>query len=351
MKKSLLAFAVLGAFAGAASAQSSVTIFGTVDLNARYIKNDGSARRVSLSQDGLNSSQLGFSGIEDLGGGLKAGFMLLGSVSADSGAMSTTKFFGRRSTVSLFGANWGEVRLGRDYVPSYINSYTFDPFGNVGIGNFLNVSEFDGQYFNGQPTRLRADNSIGYFLPSNLGGFYGQAMVAAGESAVNGKYIGGRIGFASGPFNVALGLGEQDVAVTTRGYKTANLGGSWDLGVVKLMGQYSREKLQGLAATTSTERSYLLGVIAPVGVGEIHASWARSDLSNSPNGANLYAVGYVYNLSKRTALYATVADIKNKGAQNYSVSRGTISGPSSITALPAAGGNSRGAEFGIRHFF
>ena len=62
MKKSLLALAVLGAFAGVASAQSSVTLYGTVDLSAKFVKNDGSARRYSLSQDGINSSQLGFKG-------------------------------------------------------------------------------------------------------------------------------------------------------------------------------------------------------------------------------------------------------------------------------------------------
>jgi predicted porin len=64
MKKSLLALAVLGAYAGVASAQSSVTLYGTVDLSAKYVKNDGSERRYSLSQDGINSSQLGFKGTE-----------------------------------------------------------------------------------------------------------------------------------------------------------------------------------------------------------------------------------------------------------------------------------------------
>ena len=89
MKKSLLALAVLGAFAGVASAQSSVTLYGTIDLNAKYVKNDGSAKRLSLSQDGINSSQLGFRGIEDLGGGLKAGFVLLAGVNADQCVMTT----------------------------------------------------------------------------------------------------------------------------------------------------------------------------------------------------------------------------------------------------------------------
>ena len=73
MKKSLLALAVLGAFAGAASAQSSVTLFGIVDVNARYVKT-GDVKIKSLGTDGINSSRLGFRGVEDLGGGLKAGF-------------------------------------------------------------------------------------------------------------------------------------------------------------------------------------------------------------------------------------------------------------------------------------
>src|SRR5258706_987573 len=109
MKKSLLALAVLGAFAGVASAQSSVTLSGTVDLNAKYVKNDGSDRRYSLSQDGINSSQLVFSGREDLGGGLWAGFNLNSGINADTGS-SNTKFFNRRSTVS-FGGHFGEIRL------------------------------------------------------------------------------------------------------------------------------------------------------------------------------------------------------------------------------------------------
>src|SRR4051794_37285283 len=101
MKKSLLALAVLGAFAGVASAQSSVTLYGTVDVNGRYVKNDNSSKRLSLSTDGINSSQLGFRGIEDLGGGLKAGFLLLSGVNADAGS-ANGKFWNRRATVSLF---------------------------------------------------------------------------------------------------------------------------------------------------------------------------------------------------------------------------------------------------------
>jgi len=189
MKKSLLALAVLGAFAGVASAQSSVTLYGTVDLNARYVKADGQDRRLTLSQDGINSSQLGFRGVEDLGGGLKAGFNLLAGVNADTGT-TNSKFFNRRSTVSLF-SNLGEVRLGRDYTPTFWNLTIFDAFGTNGLGSSLNVRNGYGG--------TRQDNTIGYFLPGNLGGFYGQAMVGSSDGGTSGdrpaRYLGGRVGF------------------------------------------------------------------------------------------------------------------------------------------------------------
>ena len=117
MKKSVLALAVLGTFAGVASAQSSVTLFGVVDLGLRYVKNDATTYQVS--QDGLASSRLGFRGVEDLGGGLKAGFWLEGSIGPDTGtgsssfgngggATGTTNAFEfrRRSTLSLSN-KWG----------------------------------------------------------------------------------------------------------------------------------------------------------------------------------------------------------------------------------------------------
>src|SRR6185369_4432660 len=217
MKKSLLALAVLGAYAGVASAQSSVTLYGTVDLNGRYIKQDvvsGRDHQYSMGRDGINSSQLGFRGIEDLGGGLKAGFLLLSSVGADSGdigagqsAAGSGKFWTRRATVSLY-SNAGELRLGRDYVPTFWTTAIFDAFGYNGIGSTGNVQR------HGQ---VRQDNSIGYFLPSNLGGFYGQLMMAAGENGTsgdrNGRYLGGQFGFRAGPFDVAGAYAENRLGV------------------------------------------------------------------------------------------------------------------------------------------
>ena len=345
MKKSLLALAVLGAFAGVASAQSSVTLFGTVDLSAKYVKNDGSDRRVSLSQDGINSSQLGFRGTEDLGGGLKAGFLLLAGVNADTGT-TNTKFFNRSAYVRLMGG-FGEVRLGRDYTPTFWNNTIFDAFGTNGLGDSSHVGQLLA------PTFVRADNSIGYFLPSGIGGVYGQAMVAASEgaSANPGRYVGGRIGFAAGPFDIAGAYAQQRLDATpgAASQKTFNIGGSYDLGVVKLMGYYDRDTLSYTGFNKKEDRYSFSGVV-PLGQGEIHAGYERSKLKNSiannSNTVSQFAVGYVYNLSKRTALYTTYSRVSNGN-----LSQNSVAGGSAQAAAPTAGGKSNGAEFGVRHFF
>ncbi|MCZ8075622.1 MAG: porin, partial [Paucibacter sp.] len=97
MKKSIVALAVLGSFATVASAQSSVTLFGVIDVAARYTKANGQTLK-SLATDGNTSSRLGVRGEEDLGGGLKAGFWLEGSVAADAGTSDKDRFWGRRAT-------------------------------------------------------------------------------------------------------------------------------------------------------------------------------------------------------------------------------------------------------------
>ena len=338
MKKSLLALAVLGVFAGAASAQSSVTLYGTVDLSAKYVKNEGSNRRLSLSQDGINSSQLGFRGIEDLGGGLKAGFDLLAGVNADTGT-TNTKFFNRRSVIKLIG-NFGEIRAGRDYTPTFWNNTIYDAFGTNGLGDSSHVAQLLTATF------VRADNQIEYFLPSNLGGFYGQAMVAAAESGPQGRYVGARVGFAAGPFDVAVAYGTQRSAAPTGGDdKTLNVGGSYDFGFMKLLGYIDRDTQTGLKDTRGS-----ISAVVPFGQSEVHVGYSRGKFTNSTaNYSNTVwqlAATYQYNLSKRTAMYGTVVDLKN-GNQ----AKNSVAGGSAITAVPTPGGSSKGFEMGMRHFF
>jgi predicted porin len=351
MKKSLLALAVLGAFSGVASAQSSVQLFGTLDVGGKWLKNDGRSRQLSEQTDGINSSEIRFQGIEDLGGGLKAGFNLRSGINPDTGT-SNAKFWNRRATVSLY-SNAGELRLGRDYVPTFWTTAIFDAFGYNGIGSTGNVQRI---------AQVRQDNSIGYFLPSNLGGFYGQLMIAAGEAGASGdrggKYVGGQIGFRAGPFDIAFAYDEMRPDATIVGslvtgaptigaqqhIKTANIGGSWDFGFMKIMGYYDEDKVpNGKEKVASISGSF------PFGQSEVRVGYDLSKMSTN-NGQpsskldNIKAT-YQYNLSKRTALYGTLARLNNKDGTSQ-----TLPG-SYVGQNPTAGGDSKGFELGLRHFF
>jgi len=368
MKKSLIALAVLAA-AGAASAQSSVTLFGIVDVNVANYSVSGGQHVTVLTNSGYNSSRLGFRGTEDLGGGLSASFWLEGSLAPDNGT-ATGLSFTRRSTVSLAG-NWGEMRLGRDYVPTFWNLTVFDPFGTNGVGTVVgfkaktttaaatnNSLGFVGTtaVAANDPHAVRSDNMVQYFLPPNLGGFYGQISYAFDESTTNnaGRYYGGRFGYGTGPFNVAVAFGKTDGASPSTALipevRTWNVGGQWDFGVAKLLGQYDDNRYDA-TTTNATLKSWLIGGLIPVGAGEIRLSYSATKLSdtggNEPK-ADQWALGYVHNLSKRTALYATYARVSNKDGSALPIQASLPQ----ATAVPGIAGNSSsGFDLGIRHSF
>jgi len=341
--KKFAVLAVFAAISGGAYAQSSVTLFGIIDEAARYTKN-GDLKLKSLVSGGINTSRFGVRGVEDLGSGLKAGFWLEAGINADSGSSSdASRFWNRRSTVSLIG-NFGEIRLGRDFTPTYTGYSDYDAFGDNGVAA---SGKFDSSLGTARDTGTRADNQIMYLLPSNIGGIYGRFAVAAGEGTAGKKYVGGRIGYAAGPLDVSGAYGQTTVAPVLGDdkFKVADIGASYDLGVVKLMGYYTQNKVANNKLAT-----YSLGVTAPIGLGIVKAAYTHANASGTnavgtnvdANDANQFAVGYIYNLSKRTAVYGTAAYVKNKGAATFNVN----------SALALAGGQkSTGAEVGIRHAF
>ena len=397
------------AVAGAASAQSSVTLFGVLDTavsaysnrsvdpnhatlaSPLYIhKGSVKASRTALTNSNLASSRLGFRGTEDLGGGLALGFWLESGVNTDDGSgtgAGGSMAFNRRSTVSLSGP-FGEVRLGRDYTPIFWNDAVFDPFAALGAGtnliftaNTFNTAGGPGG-FGGNPSYNRASNTVGYFLPPNLGGFHGQLLygfheqtkydpgIATPNVANNsrtGRYVGGRFGYAAGPLDIAIAYGQsttadQYFAGTTDAVKTLNLGASYDFGPVKLFAEVSRSRserdhaVRPLTAAGDRELSgYLLGLTVPVGAGLIRAAYSHVSYDDNNNAlpaavndptASKLALGYVHHLSKRTALYATLARVNNRHGAAL-----TAGGPAFVSNATFAPKNSRGYDLGIRHTF
>jgi predicted porin len=345
MKKTVVALAALAGFSSGVLAQSSVTLFGIMDLAARQVKNGGAGTQKQLATGSNATSRFGLRGVEDLGGGLRAGFHLEAAVNPDVGTADATKFWGRRSTASLVGG-FGELRLGRDYTPTAYNTFN-DEFGIVGVGSRGIFSYGSGANL-GSPatTVLRADNTIGYFLPS-MGGLYGHVQAAAGEGVAGNKYIGGRIGWSGGPLNIGFAYGKTEVGGTAPDFKNWNVMLNYRIGIVTL---YTLYDVKDWAPRETKDAS--IGVSVTLGVGELRAGYTRADRSGGPAGSGFanaddstrLGVGYVYNLSKRTALYGTYGQVTNDGAARSSV----------LYAPPAGmlgGQKSTGVEAGIRHLF
>lgn len=342
MKKSALAIAaLLSVTAGVASAQSSVTLYGVVDASIENVKGTSSVTRVS--SDNFASSRLGFRGVEDLGGGLKAKFVLESGLKVDTGvAGSSDKFWSRGAWVGLEGS-FGEVRLGR----------TDTPMGAiVGNTNILGGQAYDdfaiaNTFANG--TYRRVDNSITYILPKLVQGLtlQGQYSVRASGNEASGDDQGKGFSlaaqYADGP--LALGAAYLEFKANAAGSyenSAAVAYASYDFGMAKLTGYYNVDSRSTLA-----EQKRLLGarVLVPVTTDfSVQAGLSKvynSAKSAADDDALILAVKLNYNLSKRTGVYGLLTTVDNDSASSLGVAG----------VATAAGKNSHGLAVGVRHAF
>jgi predicted porin len=340
---------------GSAFAQSGVTLSGIVDVAVRRGEGEGSGKLSSVVSGSNSTSRLIFSGREDLGGGLGAGFHLEHGLLADSGVpASAAKFFDRRSTVSLFSATWGELRLGRDFVPSYVVWSRHDPFAYVGVARSASlvsaspVGPIRAAFATNQNTTVRSDNEVQYILPPTLGGFEGGLAVAPREggddTTGNASVAGVRVGYAGKGFALSAATTRSGNSQTAASkFQDSVVGGQANFANVKLSAALRQFRYDQARQTLA-----LLGASAVWGPHEVKASWVRANLSGrvgtteiDANDADQLGIGYVYHFSKRTAVYTTYARISNDGAARF-----VVDGPA-----PVAGGASKGFEVGLRHRF
>ncbi|MDM0044402.1 porin [Variovorax dokdonensis] len=411
-KKVIAASLTLLALANAASAQSSVTVFGIVDVGiSRYnLKSDNvgavtPARppSTSLKQTAMTSgnwvpSRWGFRGTEDLGGGYSAGFWIEQSLNVDDGGQP---LYARRTTVSLAGP-FGEFRLGRDLSPTFWADTVTDPFLNSGVGaNLIGMVNARLAIFtalpgggllagpNGGPANyIFVNNMVSYFTPNSLGGFYGHLAMNFPENVKNtavpdtpskrGQFYGGRVGYANKALDVAVSYAVSTaldaappyaVPITDTKISTTNLTTTYDLGFVKLAGELSRATndsrfaLPGAAAQSSADYDgAMLGATVPIGAARLKGSYGyvkyRTDAPGlSPNQQDTVAkklsLGMTYHLSKRTLLYATGSYIRIDEGQNNANVMGVP--PQPTGAFSAATGyaprSATGYELGVAHTF
>ncbi|WP_423456844.1 porin [Ottowia sp. VDI28] len=343
----------LGSLSLTAFSQSGVTLFGVADLGARVVTN--SAGTTQRMYSGNNStSRWGMRGEEDLGGGMKVGFWLESTVNLTDGTTTSSQFFDRRSTLS-FSGRFGEVRLGRDYTPAFRGYGTTEVFDFSGSASMITL--FNGsastvlkRAFGGKTSSNgRANGAVQYFTPNTLGGFNLSAMYAnSGEGSVSGDfdYKGLRVGYENGPWNVTAFGGVTNIKSVGENYRIRGAAINYRTGGAKLVAG-----VVDMRYFDSRQTNYTVGAVWPFGLHQIKATWHHINQagSNTTGGsigrddADLFALGYVYNLSKRTALYGTLAYLKNKGRASFGITGGA----------PGAepGSTSHSYELGLRHTF
>jgi predicted porin len=370
MKKSLLALAVLSAFAGAASAQSSVTLSGSVDAGLRRVgvvsgTAVASDWRVAGSQSGYNNFTL--SGIEDLGGGSRAFFSLnhrftlnngVDNGFTNGGGVGGSEPFWRQTWVGL-GGGFGDVRIGRMLMPLQDMNGGFDPFATGTVGS---------THTGGIDATIRSNNSLYYRSPS-LGGLSVHLAAAAGEGQVQNE-IGGSTGaynarttllnsqrpvglnvrYAAGPVNVGVAYDKN-----TADMKTTGIYGSFALASgIKFMGQFEKgDNYTAAGATGVAEKikAFSLGLTAPLGPVVLRTGFLKikSDFAN--RDASKFGLGADYNLSKRTNLYTTIGKLSGNRFANPKLTTANTTASLATAALDSDARKKLAFDFGVTHRF
>jgi predicted porin len=404
MKKSLLAIAAMTAFAGAAQAQSSVTVYGIMDAGVASVSNGNKSTSaannqvVGLQDGGLSSPRLGFMGTEDLGGGTKANFLLESELSLRnggdngistngniSGAAVGSQLFNRGAWVGLSDAKAGEVRLGFQNTITYDNAVEFDALKAANMGGFAAVgtNTVNGQatatkvYTTGVTgnatatgnlystyTTTRLSSSYAYITPT-FAGFSAKVVqgqvVTTGADGVNAantrdtemgvRYVGHGATLAVNAATLANSSGSQlaNQPATTGGTKALGAYGKYDFKILEVNAAYVKMTGQGTGGGNYTTTG--IGIRAPLSakftVG-IQNTMVNNSVVNNAN-ANVAAGVVEYAMSKRTTLYALAAMSSNQSAGGTGF---TSTSKFTTNAQPGTVGlNQSGYMIGMRHTF
>jgi len=377
MQKKLIALAVAGLASTGALAQSNVTVYGILDAYYSYNSvdkapgstNDDSGH--SIGSGGLSGSRLGFKGTEDLGGGLKASFVLEYAVQNDINSplgIDASANATRQSYVALSG-NFGTVAVGRLQTAAYDWDCTTAPLAGSGLDA---KSKLAGHALLSCGGAGRANNAVAYMSP-NFSGFTfalnhsrvtenqnGVGTVpAAGTSPDNDAYaniIGG--GYNNGPLAINAVWSKVDFSNKSTAAATFvteevtewGISGSYNFGMLKLFGAYQSADFDVkdlVSSRNSDNDKWTVGVGVPVGANgtvAVQYSDASLDRCGAANvftvqcDANAWTIGYTHNLSKRTTLYGGYVDVSNdnNSARGANAQFATVAGGDASTFIVGA---------------
>ena len=328
MQKKLIALAVAGLVSAPVFAQSNIQIYGVADAYMKYGDFMGDDA-MGVDSGGLMGSRLGFRGEEDLGSGLKAVFVLEQGFNIDNGqstaisgadsAQGGDDVFTRQAYVGLKG-NFGQVALGRQYAPGYFTG-EYDALLNAYVSPMSLLSNF---------TRLtitpnsaaRWNNSVTYngtFQSVSLSGIYSagnrETDVKNGDDNNDDDKYGVSLKYDNGPLKIGgiyqgIKFSGSNTIAGVKADETQKewlIGASYNFGMATLAGSYQQGR-DVLGWNGLDIDLWQVGVIVPVGAGNIHVAYAQGDVDK----ANLlqddvkpkaFTVAYTHALSKRTTGY------------------------------------------------
>ena len=358
MKKTLAAAAALAALTPAAWAQSNVSIYGVVDAGLSFEAGNKDGSVTKVTGGAASGSRLGFRGTEDLGGGTSAMFLLESGIQADTGVSGQGGvLFGRQAFVGLGNKKLGTVTFGRQYAPHYLVAVFVDPFVSGTAADEKNL-------INAVSNGGRMDNSVKYAMPE-WQGFSGELAYAAGEVAGDdsaNRSLGFSLGYYRGPLAVRLAWHDHSndtATVRLASARNSLLAATYDFKVAKVYLAYGVNKgpLSSTLRNANNPYGYavaptsanitrdstdaLVGLSMPIGAHTLLASWIHKDDKEARNqDADQAAVGYRYNLSRRTDFYTVYARMLNKRGASYTLGNAAD-----------GGSGDRAINVGIRHRF
>jgi predicted porin len=325
MKRTILSIGLL-AMAATAAAQSSVNISGVLKV-ATARANGGTTFIGDDIEKGWSmidlSSALIFSGKEDLGGGMYAGFELASFLAVDAGT-ARNPYWSRRSVVKL-GGSFGEIYAGRSLTPQELMTLLIDPW--YWDGSAANMGWHVQQAHYRSSAFIRTNNTLGYVSPA-MSGFKLSLAASAGEGGGK-RDVGGSLTYDNGPLSLGVahdrGHGLDNTAPTDH---VTTVVGSYDFGVAKPRASFTKSQVNGEGYS-----SFALAVTVPVGpAGTVMAQYGHLDDADTAVAGkqklNRFGLGYQHALSKRTNVFAQVSQAK---AESFSAKNV--------------------AEFGIEHSF
>jgi predicted porin len=376
MKYTLGAIA-LALAAPAAFAQSSVTVYGVVDVAGEYL--NGHSKDVRITSGGLNGSRIGFKGTEDLGSGNYVDFVLEGGINADTGGSAQGgQLFGRQAFGALRSVQFGTASAGRQYSSIYTITDQFSAFSNTPIGattavlggyaggyepvqgsaNTTTLDNKTGSETNGSPARV--NNSFRYTAPT-VAGFTFSGLYGAGE--VTGqtnktRLFDGSVRYSGFGVDAMLSFvndkAQGAAQATSANVNTITFAARYTFDAFRVEGGFMRGDDKRKIAVKQDGTGYWLGGDYRLGASLFKAQWVHNKLDNTTAGyavangkdtkSNAYALGYQYDFSKRTAVYTSATRFQNTGVARFatSIPAGlTTAGDLNITQI----------ALGVRHSF